>query len=55
MTLDKNTLYMLLTLPDDPLIMIIKRLAKEKGINLGDCCRIVVVEEEEVRLCSVAS
>ena len=36
MTLDKNTLDMLLKLPDDQLIMIIKRLAKEKGINLGD-------------------
>lgn len=36
MTLDKNTLDMLLKLPDDQLIMIIKGLAKEKGINLGD-------------------
>ena len=36
MTLDKNTLDMILKLPDDQLIMIIKRLAKEKGINLGD-------------------
>ena len=36
MTLDKNTLDMLLKLPDDQLIMIIRRLAKEKGINLGD-------------------
>lgn len=33
MTLDKNTLDMLLKLPDDQLIMIIKRLLKEKGIN----------------------
>ena len=36
MTLDKNTLDMLLKLPDDQLIMILRRLAKEKGINLGD-------------------
>ena len=36
MTLDKNTLDMILKLPDDQLVMIIKRLAKEKGINVGD-------------------
>ena len=36
MTLDKGTLDMILKLPDDQLVMIIKRLAKEKGINLGD-------------------
>ena len=36
MTLDKNTLDMILKLPDDQLIMIIKRLLKEKGINAGD-------------------
>lgn len=36
MTLDKNTLDMILKLPDDQLIMIIKKLAKEKGINIGD-------------------
>lgn len=36
MTLDKNTLDMILKLPDDQLIMIIKKLLKEKGINAGD-------------------
>ena len=36
MTLDKNTLDMILKLPDDQLVMIIKRLLKEKGINAGD-------------------
>ncbi len=36
MTLDKNTLDMILKLPDDQLVMIIKRLLKEKGINVGD-------------------
>lgn len=36
MTLDKNTLDMILKLPDDQLVMIIKKLLKEKGINAGD-------------------
>ena len=36
MTLDKNTLDMILKLPDDQLVMIIKKLAKEKGVNIGD-------------------
>lgn len=36
MTLDKNTLEKLLNLPDESLILIIKRLAKEKGLNIED-------------------
>lgn len=36
MTLDKNTLEKLLNLPDENLILIIKRLAKEKGLNIED-------------------
>lgn len=36
MTLDKNTLEKLLNLPDESLILIIKRLAKEKGLNIEE-------------------
>ena len=35
MTLDKNTMQMILSLPDDQLSFIIKRLAKESGVDLS--------------------
>ena len=36
MKLDKATLDMILKLPDDQLILIIQKLAREKGININN-------------------
>lgn len=36
MKLDKATLDMILKLPDDQLILIIQKLAREKGINISN-------------------